>query len=48
MMFKILIVQTQHSLSDDRMEFRFASLRGLINDRLSFMQFLGLGLEGNV
>ncbi|NQY82131.1 MAG: transposase, partial [Alphaproteobacteria bacterium] len=36
MMFKILIIQTQNTLPDDRTEF-------LINDRLSFMRFLGLG-----
>ena len=35
MMFKILIIQTQNTLPDDRTEF-------LINDRLSFMRFLGL------
>jgi IS5 family transposase len=36
-MFKILVIQAQNNLSDDRAEF-------LINDRLSFMRFLGLGL----
>lgn len=41
MMFKILIVQAQNNLSDDRAEF-------LINDRLSFMRFLGLGLTDRV
>ncbi|MCV6576222.1 MAG: IS5 family transposase [Cohaesibacter sp.] len=41
MMFKILIIQTQNNLSDDRTEF-------LINDRLSFMRFLGLGLSDKV
>ena len=41
LMFKILIVQAQHNLSDDRAEF-------LINDRLSFMRFLGLGLTDKV
>lgn len=35
LMFKILIIQTQNNLSGDRAEF-------LINDRLSFMRFLGL------
>ena len=34
MMFKILIIQTQNTLPDDRTEF-------LINDRLSFMRFPG-------
>jgi len=37
MMLKILIIQAQDNLSDDRAEF-------LITDRLSFMRFLGLGL----
>lgn len=41
MMFKILIIQAQNNLSDDRAEF-------LINDRLSFMRFLGLGLSDRV
>ena len=31
---KILVIQAQNGLSDDRTEF-------LINDRLSFMRFLG-------
>lgn len=39
MMFKILIIQAQNNLSDDRAEF-------LITDRLSFMRFLGLDLSG--
>ena len=41
MMFKILIIQATNNLSDERAEF-------LINDRLSFMRFLGLGLEDRV
>ncbi|MDF2097242.1 IS5 family transposase, partial [Aquibaculum arenosum] len=41
MMFKVLVVQAQNNLSDDRAEF-------LINDRLSFMRFLGLGLGDKV
>ena len=41
MMFKILIIQAQNNLSDDRTEF-------LISDRLSFMRFLGLGLQNKV
>src|SRR4249920_2041528 len=41
MMFKILVIQGQNNLSDDRAEF-------LINDRLSFMRFLGLGLTDKV
>jgi IS5 family transposase len=40
-MFKILILQASHSLSDERAEF-------LIKDRLSFMRFLGLGLADPV
>jgi transposase, IS5 family len=36
-MFKVLILQASHSLSDERTEY-------LIKDRLSFMRFLGLGL----
>ena len=41
LMFKILIIQAANNLSDERAEF-------LINDRLSFMRFLGLGLEDRV
>ena len=41
MMFKILVIQAQNNLSDDRTEF-------LINDRLSFMRFLGLSLGERV
>ena len=37
-MWKVLILQASHSLSDERTEF-------LIKDRLSFMRFLGLGLS---
>ena len=37
-MFNILVIQAQNGLSDDKAEF-------LINDRLSFMRFLGLGLS---
>ena len=40
-MFKVLVVQASHSLSDERTEF-------LIKDRLSFMRFLGLGLSDPV
>src|SRR3974390_1480304 len=38
MMFKILVIQAANNLSDERTEF-------LINDRLSFMRFLGLSLS---
>ena len=37
LMFKILLQQAVHGLSDERCEYR-------IKDRLSFMRFLGLGL----
>jgi IS5 family transposase len=39
--FKILILQAMHALSDERCEY-------LIKDRLSFMRFLGLGLADAV
>src|SRR3954467_5937962 len=38
LMFKVLVLQTLYTLSDDATEFQ-------IRDRLSFMRFLGLGLE---
>jgi len=38
MMFKILVLQALYNLSDDQAEF-------MIQDRLSFMRFLGLGLS---
>src|SRR5437764_2389174 len=41
MMFKILVIQAANNLSDERAEY-------LINDRLSFMRFLGLGLSDRV
>jgi IS5 family transposase len=41
LMFKVLILQAMHSLSDERCEY-------LIKDRLSFMRFLGLGLTDAV
>jgi transposase len=41
LMFKVLILQAMHSLSDERCEY-------LIKDRLSFMRFLGLGLADTV
>jgi len=40
-MFKTLVLQTRHNLSDERTEY-------LIRDRLSFMRFLGLGLAHTV
>ena len=36
LMFRVLILQSSHSLSDERTEY-------LIKDRLSFMRFLGFG-----
>src|SRR5215469_372609 len=41
LMFRVLILQTSHSLSDERTEY-------LIRDRLSFMRFLGLSLADTV
>ncbi len=41
MMFKILLIQAMDHLSDEREEF-------LINDRMSFMRFLGLSLADRV
>jgi transposase, IS5 family len=41
MMFKILVIQAANNFSDERAEF-------LINDRLSFMRVLGLGLADRV
>lgn len=41
LMFKILVVQALYTLSDDQSEYQ-------IRDRLSFMRFLGLGLEDPV
>lgn len=41
LMFKILVIQTLNNLSGERAEY-------LINDRLSFMRFLGLGLSERV
>jgi IS5 family transposase len=41
LMFKILVIQAVNNLSDERAEF-------LINDRMSFMRFLGLSLSDRV
>lgn len=41
LMFKCLILQQLHNISDEELEYQ-------INDRLSWMQFLGLGLEDAV
>jgi transposase, IS5 family len=41
LMFKVLVLQTLYTLSDDQTEYQ-------IRDRLSFMRFLGRGLEDRV
>jgi transposase, IS5 family len=41
MMFKVLVLQTLYNLADGQVEYQ-------IRDRLSFMRFLGLGLEDTV
>lgn len=41
LMFKLLILQRLHNLSDERLQFQ-------VTDRLSFMRFLGLLLSGDV
>ena len=41
LMFKVLVLQALYDLSDDQAEF-------IINDRLSFMRFLGLELDDRV
>ena len=40
-MFKVLVLQALYNLSDDAVEYQ-------VRDRLSFMRFLGLGLEDRV
>lgn len=40
-MFKVLVLQAQHNLSDARMEF-------MIRDRLSWMRFFGFDLGGTM
>ncbi len=41
LMFKVLVLQALYNLCDDQVEFQ-------IRDRLTFMRFLGLGLEDAV
>jgi IS5 family transposase len=41
LMFKLLILQRLHNLSDERLQYQ-------VSDRLSVMRFLGLDLSGNV
>jgi IS5 family transposase len=41
LMFKVLVLQSLYNLGDDAVEYQ-------IRDRLSFMRFLGLGLEDSV
>jgi IS5 family transposase len=38
LLFKMLVLQKLYNISDEELEYQ-------VNDRLSFMQFLGLGLE---
>lgn len=40
-MFKLLILQQMYAISDDELEFQ-------VNDRVSFMEFLGLGIEDSI
>ncbi len=40
-MFKLLVLQALYNISDDELEYQ-------VNDRLSFMTFLGLGLEDTI
>lgn len=41
LIFKVLVLQALYNLSDDQMEYQ-------LRDRLSFMRFVGLGLEDTV
>ncbi len=41
LLFKMLVLQKLYTISDEELEYQ-------VNDRLSFMQFLGLGLEDTV
>ena len=41
LLFKILILQQQYNLSDDKMEY-------MINDRISFQRFLGLDMDSTI
>ena len=41
LMFKLLILQKLHNISDEELEYQ-------VNDRLSFLQFLGLSLTDSV
>lgn len=41
LMFKMLILQRLHGLSDERLQYQ-------VTNRLSFMRFLGVELAGNV
>ena len=41
MLFKTIVLQRLYNLSDGQTEFQ-------INDRMSFMRFLGLGLDDKV
>ena len=41
LMFKLLVLQRLYNISDEELEYQ-------VNDRLSFMRFLGLGIEDSV
>jgi IS5 family transposase len=41
LMFKLLVLQQIYNISDDELEFQ-------VNDRISFMEFLGLGIEDRI
>lgn len=45
-MFKVLMVQVQHDLSDARIEFIIRDLEFIIRDRLSGMRFFGIDWDG--
>jgi IS5 family transposase len=41
MMFKILVLQRSYNMSDDQTEYQ-------LNDRITFMRFVGLGLGDRI
>jgi transposase, IS5 family len=41
LLFKLMILQQLYNISDEELEYQ-------VNDRLSFMQFLGLSIEDSV
>ena len=40
-MFRMLVLQSLYNLSDEQVEYQ-------VRDRLSFMRFLGLGIEDSI